>query len=658
MIIFDLETDGLLDSVSTIHCLHLYDTDHPDLGVQRYNDHAYKATGNVSEGVAALGRGVETLAHNGIGFDYQVLDKLYPEWNFDQKPKRLDSLVWSRILFPDMKPTDFDARRRGYWVNGQNRNACPEKMGGIVGSHSLKAWGLRLGNHKEDYDPRTECEPGLTMSEAWQRVGWTERMDDYCVGDITSTMALVELLQSKNLSPVALDMEHQFATIIARQERFGFKLDIPKAQQLHQKLEVRSVELQEELSALIPNWYEADGSKALRMPKTSNKTRHETKGCGFTKVTCRKFNPGSTDQIGSRLQTLYGWEPESYGSDGKPTCSDDVLATLDFPPVAQIREYLVVSKRLGQLALGSQAILKKVCKDDGRMRGRVNTNGAATGRCTHSSPNVAQTPAVGTPYGREFRELYTVGPGRKLIGADAAGLELRVMAHYMAAFDGGEYAKEVCDGDAHWATLQALGITDGPRDHSSKIHSAARNAGKTWLYALLYGCGEDLSGLHYREIFKAFHGVEPKGTLIGNGRKSRKAFKLGIPAFAALEKAVKEKASVQKRLKALDGRWVGIRSAHSAVNALFQSAGSIVMKQALIELDTSLQAQGLTPGDDYEFVANVHDEWSVDVADRDGLPELIAEESCDAMVRAGKYFRMRVLIEGEAHVGNNWSEVH
>ena len=126
-------------------------------------------------------------------------------------------------------------------------------------------------------------------SKSGGQSGWTT----IALGDVTSTLALVELLQSKNLSPIALDMEHEFATIIARQERFGFKLDIPKAQQLHQKLEVRSVELQEELAALIPNWYEADGSKAQRMPKVSNKTRHETKGCGFTKVTCRKFNPAA-----------------------------------------------------------------------------------------------------------------------------------------------------------------------------------------------------------------------------------------------------------------------------------------------------------------------------------------------------------------------------
>lgn len=657
MLIFDLETDGLLETVSTIHCLHLYDTDKPDLGVQRYNDHAYEATGTVLEGVQALGRADEILAHNGIGFDYLVLDKLYPDWNLEKKPKRLDSLILSRVLFTELKDMDFEARRRGYWISSQKKNHVPEKMGGIIGSHSLKAWGLRLGNNKEDYDPRDECPPGLTVSEAWKQVGWTERMCDYCCQDVLVTVQLVEMLQSKNLSPVCSDLEHQFATIINRQERFGFKFDIPKAQELHRKLAIRSTELEEDLRALIPNWFAADGSNAQRMPKVNNKTRHETKGAAFTKVTCRTFNAGSTQQIGDRLQAIYGWKPEVYGNDGSPTCSDEILATLEYPVVPMIREYLMVSKRLGQLALGTQALLRKVHKD-GRMHGRCNTGGTVTGRCSHSSPNVAQTPANGVPYGREFRNLYTVGSDRKLVGADASGLELRTLAHYMAAYDGGEYAAEVVDGDAHFKTLQALELVSGERDRNSAVHDKARSLGKVWLYSLLYGCGEDLSGLNYKKIFEVIHGQEPAGSLISLGRKSRKAFKRNLSALADLEKAVKEKATVAKRVRGLDGRFISCRSPHSALNSLLQSAGAIVMKQALVELDNSLQAQGLRPGNDYEFTLNCHDEWQVDVADRDGLPELVAEESCTAMVRAGEFFNMRVKIEGEANIGSNWSETH
>ena len=64
-------------------------------------------------------------------------------------------------------------------------------------------------------------------------------------------------------------------------------------------------------------------------------------------------------------------------------------------------------------------------------------------RASHRNPNLAQIPAVRAPYGKECRDLFTVRPGFKLVGADYAGLELRMLAHYMAKFDGGKFAKEV-----------------------------------------------------------------------------------------------------------------------------------------------------------------------------------------------------------------------
>ena len=682
MLIFDLETDGLLDDVTTIHCLHLFDTDRPELGVQRYNNHNYNAVSTVADGVETLGNADELLAHNGIGFDYLVLDKLYPDWNLTKKPKRLDSIVMSAVIFTELKRDDFAARNRGYWVNGKTTSVVPEKVGGIIGSHSLKAWGLRLGNHKEDYDPRSECETGLTVSQAWKTVGWTERMDDYCVQDVIVTVELYKVLAAKRCSESCLDLEHQFKTIIDRQERFGFKVDVAKAARLHQALLLRRTDLEAEIQAMIPTWYEPDGrsnikptysciegtdeyvctneeqlAKGYRCPKVKNKVRFETKGAPYTKTSCKTFNAGSTDQIANRLQVLYGWEPEVLTPDGLPSCTDEILSTLSYPCVPAIREYLIVSKRLGQLAAGSQGILRKI-RDDGRIHGRVQTNGAGTGRCTHSGPNVAQTPAVGSPYGAEFRELYTVQKGWKLVGADAAGIELRVMGHYLAAYDEGRYAQEVVSGDAHWVNLQAIGITNDARDHSSKVHSAARACGKTWVYSYLYGCGVDLSGVHYREAYLAYHRKEPAGTLLGNGRKSRKALKKNLPALASLEKAVKKAATDRGRLKGLDGRYVNIRSVHSALNALFQSAGAVIMKKSLCILDDRLQELGMTPSADYEFVANVHDEWQVEVRDADGMPQIVADESCKAMTSAGEFFKLKVLIEGEAHIGNNWAETH
>lgn len=655
MLIFDLETDGLLDTVSLISCVHMFDTERPEVGVQRFNDHEYLATGTVAEGVFALASATATMAHNGIGYDYQVLDKLYPEWNDVQKPKRLDSLVMSSVIYPDIKAADFTAHKKGYWTILGKNNKTPEKMGGVIGSHSLKAWGMRLGNLKDDYDPRTQCPEGLSIGEAWATVGWTKEMDDYCVQDVLSTVSLWELIESKQYSEQCLDLEHAFATIMQRQERRGFKLDVNAGEKLHQDLLVRSATLEEELQDVFPNWYEKDGKNAHRAPKVKNGPRGETAGAEFTKVTCRTFNPSSTDQIANRLQAVFGWKPEVFSQSGEVSCTDEVLATLSYECIPAIREYLMVSKRLGQLAHGTQAILRKV-KDDGRIHGRVKTNGASTGRCTHSNPNVANTPSVNAPYGDRFRGLYTVDSGFKLVGADASGLELRCLGHYLARFDGGQYANEVVEGDVHWANLCAIGIASGPMDSANPKHKAARNAGKTWCYGYLYGAGESLSGVHYTAAHAAFNGIENPKPI--SGRKSRASFRDNTVGLADLEAAVKSAAKSKGWIKGLDGRQIPIRSEHSALNAALQSAGAVIMKQALVLLDDKLQSLGLVAGDHYEFVANVHDEFQIEVKDIGGMAQVVAIESTKAMTAAGKLLNLKVKIDGESKIGNNWAETH
>jgi DNA polymerase I-like protein with 3'-5' exonuclease and polymerase domains len=192
-------------------------------------------------------------------------------------------------------------------------------------------------------------------------------------------------------------------------------------------------------------------------------------------------------------------------------------------------------------------------------------------------------------------------------------------------------------------------------DKNNPNHKQARALGKTWTYGYLYGAGESLSGVHYGAALAAYEGRDnpsPK-----NGRKSRTAFKANLPALKTLEDNVKAKAKATKVIKGLDGRLVPIRSEHSALNALLQSAGAIIMKQALVCLDESLARLGLEAGVDYEFVANVHDEWQVEVKDGD-LPQLVADESLKAFNKAGEILKLRVAIDGESKVGRNWAETH
>lgn len=265
------------------------------------------------------------------------------------------------------------------------------------------------------------------------------------------------------------------------------------------------------------------------------------------------FNPASRDQIAERL-IKRGWKPQAY--EGKrPAINEGVLKSIDTPEASLLLEYLLVSKRLGQLAEGQQAWLK--LEKGGRIHGSVLTNGTVSGRCSHRNPNVAQVPAVRAPYGSECRELFKAPEGKVLVGCDASGLELRALAGYLFPYDNGAYAKEILTGDIHTANQKAAGLQ-------------TRDQAKTFIYAFLYGAGDAKIG-------------EIVGGSSKEGKRLKASFMSKTPAIKRLTNAVAEAVSTRGTLRGLDGRPLPCRSAHSALNLLLQSAGAVIMKQALIE---------------------------------------------------------------------------
>lgn len=141
------------------------------------------------------------------------------------------------------------------------------------------------------------------------------------------------------------------------------------------------------------------------------------------------------------------------------------------------------------------------------------------------------------------------------------------------------------------------------------------------------------------------------------GKKDRKAFLENLTALKKLTERVKAKAERQGFIRGLDGRKLTIRYAHAALNTLLQSAGAIQMKQALVILDSSLLST-LTPGIEYEFVAQVHDETVIEVMDVNGLPEWVLEKAVESVRLAGEHFNFKCPLDASGDVGNNWSEVH
>ena len=457
--------------------------------------------------------------------------------------------------------------------------------------HSLAAWATSLGTEKIDFKDFDS--------------GWSQEMQDYCIRDVEVLEKVYNaLLKEKDqygFSQDSIELEHEVAVIIAKQERNGFRFDLPNAMVLLAGLKDKMVSIETSLQSIFP---------PIVTERTSEKTGKRLKD------DVEVFNPGSRQQIAKRLKEK-GWTPTKFTEKGQAIVDESTLAGVDIPEAKAIAEYLLIQKRVAQIESWIDATA-----EDQRIHGKVITNGAVTGRMTHSTPNMAQVPSVGSEYGSECRSLFIVDKGYKLVGCDAASLELRMLAHYMKDE---QYAKEIVEGDIHTKNQTAAGLQ-------------TRAQAKTFIYALLYGAGPAKIG-------------KIVGGSAAHGQKLIDTFLRNTPALARLRSKV-EKLSVRGTLPGLDGRKLYIRSAHAALNTLLQSAGAIVMKKALVLLDKAIKNAQL----DARFVVNVHDEFQIEAKEEHA--QRVGELAVDSIKKAGVLLELRCPLDGEYKIGDNWCQTH
>ena len=524
------------------------------------------------------------VAHNLLSHDAPILNGM---WKTKIRLSQcFDTLIVSRLLDPSLE-------------NG----------------HSLEAWGERLGVQKIDYRAvwlwmthRSEKDTPklLEFDEPHEAL-----MDHYCVRDVDVLEVLyhhlVKELKDKEFSEQSVDLEHKVAAIISKQERNGFRLD-----------QVYGTNLLVDIQGKLDGIYEQMQQRwpPVTLERYSEKTGKRLKDTVVT------FNPGSRQQIAEKLMEI-GWKPKKHTDKGQVIVDEAVLSELKYPEAKLIADYLLLQKRISQIKSWFDCV-----GSDGRVHGRVITNGAVTGRMTHSSPNMAQIPNSGSLYGPECRECWTVEEGNVLVGADASGLELRMLAHYMKD---DEYVKTVVEGSSK----------DGTDVHTKNQKAAGlqtRDQAKTFIYGFLYGAGPAKIG--------AIVGGSAK-----DGQRLIDSFLRATPSLQRLRDTV-AKYAVKGFVPGLDGRKIWVRSEHSALNSLLQGAGAIVMKQALVIFDKKIR-QNKWP---VRLVANVHDEIQMET-----LPEFadIVGEACrQSIIEAGQYFNLRCPLDGEYKKGKSWRDTH
>ena len=450
--------------------------------------------------------------------------------------------------------------------------------------HSLDAWGDRLNM------PKGELESYDT---------YNEDMLDYCKQDVNITHKLYDKLkeEGKGFSSSSVNLEHQVRVILNQQEKNGFALDVRKALSLYNKLRDETQDLEK--------W-----SKIHFDP-----TRVDLK----TKTKYIPFNIGSRQQIAERLQEL-GWKPKKFTDKSNVIVNEEVLDSIDMPEAKKFSRYLLLQKRIAQIKSWIEA-----CDDnDGRVHGKVLTLKTITGRMAHHSPNMAQIPAVRSPYGRECRECWTVDNPytHSIVGTDASGLELRCLAHLM---NDPTFTDVLLTGDIHTANMNMAGLQN-------------RDQAKTFIYAFMYGAG-----------------ASKIGKVVGKGAKEGQIlinkFLSNMPSLKRVRDSVTRSAT-RGVIRGIDGRKLHVRSPHSALNTLIQGAGAVVCKVWLINMIKRIHRTGV----DAKLIASIHDEYQFEVLKTD--VKKFGQITKDAMKDTEIQLQMKCPLDNEWKEGTTWAETH
>lgn len=657
---FDIEGDGLRevrlgakgkihDEVSKVHCLCIRDLDTKQSSW--FFDDTPEGrpliySGTLLDGWGMLMSADLTIAHNGIDYDMPVLRRLVAPEGHDvsTEPKLVDTLIWSRFLYPDR-------------INHPNN-----KFG--LRPNSLEAWGKRLKVNKLEH-------------AEFDRL--SAKMLVYCDQDVVVDIAIFQhLLPLMQRWKIQSRLEHEVARIITRQSCNGVGFDMDGAMQFNRDLLVQRAEAYDTLMQIFPPtitemkrpvyWTNPETGKSYKKKGSVWAKERKLLVPGPVQFKVNYFNPGSDQQIVTRLTNKYGWKPtvrttpSHQHPDGQVKVSEDILSELEWPEAALLIRYNMVEMRLTML---NDWISRAHVSRDGRVHGMVNTCGTPTARMTHSQPNQTQVTKVicdketGDPilgymgrWGFESRRLFRPRDGWVQVGADAIGLELCMLANRTYPFDGGEYAKILIEHDVHEYNMEQIVLLQ------------TRPQSKETFYAGIYGAGVWKQGT----VIMRHKSLTPKMKTKYKGMSAetvgtmfKEQLNESIPSLGKTIDRCKQWCRQRGYLILLDGRRAPIRSQHLALNTQLQGDGSVLCKVALVLADRRIRREVGRPlgewvGGQWEWMINAHDEMQAEA--HPDVAEQVGKIMAWAYSEAGRRLKCLIPTPGEYKIGKNWAETH
>ena len=664
-IMFDIEADGFIEESTTIHCVVGEDVLTGEV-TELHGDTLAEAPDYLEADVI--------IGHNIISYDFGMLKKFYG-WEPLSSTTIIDTLTLSQTLNPDRRlpkgcPTSYK---------------LPDGKSKAITPHGVEAWGYRVGRSKPQHFDWDVFSPEM-LHRCKEDVGIQILILEALLGEMGCTyMEFVNYLRGQVYVPgwmAACKLELQVSRIIDQQAVSGVVFDSVKAEALVDRIQMEQDSLSREIMPQLTKkvsrpytvpisqpWVKSGDFSAATKKWYSGAELEAVVG-PFTRISIDDPDLGSRIQLQAQFLKL-GWKPEIFTEKGSPKLTEkgvpvESLSRIPGTAGTLLARWYIVGHRKSQI-LGW---LRKL-RPDGRLSAAANSCGTNTARMRHRVVVNVPKASAEIVYGREMRDLFTVPEGHYMVGHDASGIEARVMGHYTTPIDGGKFASEILTGDIHSKNAKAF----FPRQLKGKERGdegfeAYRDLAKTLFYALIYGAQwgrvKTIMGCSDAEAKAAF-----------------KKFWAVNPALSQLRDRVIGLATKYSWLTGLDGRRIYVRSKHSAMNALFQSAGAIIMKVSIVLLDNLKRRELLQA----TKVIDMHDEGQAEIpkceikvkvlkADEDPTPEegwtsytrtsegqvsyysRYGELAVKSIVVAGKVLKLRCNLDAEYKVGLSWAETH
>lgn len=556
--------------------------------------------------------GAKFIFHNGLGYDAPTLNRILRTKLVVSDI--IDTMILSMLYSPSLD-----------------------------GGHSLAAWGTRLKFPKSEHSDFSQL---------------TDEMLAYCLQDARLCrrifVELVRRMLRAGFTEQGIELEHRSWHLIQKQKENGFAFNIKEAHTLYAKLRGIEQEIERQIHEIWPPVLQIVGTYKRPYKQngepSANLLRHREQ---YERVEIREdrleydcygrvaFNIGSPIQRTEKLVEL-GWNalPNERTPTGlpKPTSKGKLVPSLikfveenEHPGPRLIAKWMEINARANMINTWIEAFNEST----GAIHGTLWL--ANTLRYRHSNPNTANIPAVRLDkeekplrgedgvFTYEARDLWTTRDpdNRRLVGTDAKGIQLRVLAHYL---NNPDFSHSVLEGDPHAYNQQIGGFE-------------TRAIAKTFIYAFLLGAGDEKVG----QII----GGSPR-----DGKQVKQRFIANFPGLSELLERLGQEVERRGRIVLCDGTPIIVTQPHTRLGYLLQGDESRIMKRAAILTDREIRRRGL----DVLKVCDVHDEFQFDVF-KDHVDEF--QNLLPMCFKAsGEYFNYRVPIDCDSKVGLTWSETH